>query len=216
MSDWGRTLRSGLSAAIETALNRALALDPATEQALRELLTEPFLIRLTPPGLALYLLADRRAVRVQFECAVPPALALSGSPLAYAAAATGDRQVFTDGRISVHGDVALAHRLQRILQQLEPDWEAGLADAIGGVPAHFLARRFRQGLRWSREARAALSRNLEEYLQEESDSLPARAEAEARFEDIDRLRLDGDRLEARVRLLEQEQDRFSAPDREQR
>ena len=209
MSDWGRTLTTGIAAAIEQALNRALALDPASGNALKTLLDEPLLLKLQPPGLDLYLSAgshdfraDSRAVNVQFRCAHAPALTLTGSPLAFAAVALGDGAVFRDGRLCVDGDVGRAHRLQHVLQQLDPDWEASLADIIGGVPAHFVARRIRQSLRWAEDARGVLTRNIEEYIQEENDALPARAEAEAQFEDIDVLRLDVDRLEARLRRLE--------------
>lgn len=202
MSEWGRTLGTGFAAAMEQALNRALALDPASFKALQALLEEPFLLRLDPPGIELYLMADSRALRVQWHSEVPPALVLAGSPLAFAAAALGDDSVFHDGRIRLTGDVAQAQRLQRILQGLELDWEASLAEIIGGIPAHFIARRLRQGLQWSSEARGVLARNVEEYLQEESDTLPARLEAEALFEDIDALRLEADRLEARLRNLE--------------
>lgn len=202
MSDWGRTLGSGVAAALEQALNRALALDPASLTALQSLLEEPFLLHLDPPGLDLFLAADSRALRIQWTSGVEPALTLAGSPLAFAGAALGDDSVFRDGRIRLTGDVARAQRLQQILQQLDPDWEASLADVIGDVPAHFIARRLRQSLRWSRDARAVLARNLEEYLQEESHTLPARPEAEALFDDIDALRLDADRLAARVQQLE--------------
>lgn len=202
MNEWGHTLGSGLAAAVEQALNQALARDPASFKALQALLDAPFQLQFDPPGLSLYLSADSRALRVQWACEMAPALVLSGSPLGFAAAALGDDSVFRDGRIRLTGDVARAQRLQQILQQLEPDWEASLAEVIGGVPAHFVARRLRQGLNWSREARAVLARNLEEYLQEESDTLPARAEAEALFDDIDALRLDADRLAARLSLLE--------------
>lgn len=214
MSGWGRTLNTGIAATIEQALNRALALDPASGKALRELLDEPFLIQLEPPGLELYLSADSRALRVQFSCTRTPALTLAGSPLGFAAAALGDENIFRDGRVSLNGDVARAHRFQRILQQLDPDWEASLAEVIGSVPAHFIARRVRQGLSWSQGVRRSLNRNIEEYLQEESDTLPARAEAEALFEDIDALRLDTDRLTARLHNLETARHSRSSPARE--
>lgn len=211
MSDWGRTFNTGIVAALEQALNRALALDPVANKALIALLDEPFLLQLEPPGLKLYLTTDSRCVRLRSTCEVPPpSVILTGSPLAFAAVAFGDEEVFRDGRLTLEGDAARAHRLQRILQQLQPDWEASLADIIGDVPAHFFARRLRQGLQWSREARSALTRNLEEYLQEESGTVPARPEADALFEDIDALRLKENRLAARVRKLEEARD--SAPE----
>jgi ubiquinone biosynthesis protein UbiJ len=73
------------------------------------------------------------------------------------------------------------------------------------VPAHFLARRLRNGVKWSRDARHSMASNLEEYLHEETGALPGRRELEASFQDIDALNLRVERLAARVEFLPQNQ-----------
>jgi ubiquinone biosynthesis protein UbiJ len=122
--------------------------------------------------------------------------------MAFVALALGDDRVFADKRLGVHGNTALAHQLQRALNQLEPDWEAAMARHLGDLPAHFLGKRIRSAVHWSRQAANAMSANLEEYLHEESQALPGRRELEATFQDIDQLNLRTERLEARLTQLE--------------
>ncbi|MDK9556490.1 SCP2 sterol-binding domain-containing protein [Marinobacter sp. M216] len=199
----GPTLLAAVTAIIEGALNHALELDPAGRRALMEALEGPVQISLIAPLPLTYSLhgaGDR--VRVSSQPADGPVLEISGKPVAFAALATGDDRVFSDGRLTVAGDTALAHQLQRALNQLEPDWEAAMARHIGDVPAHFLGQRIRGAVEWSRQAFHSLNANVEEYVHEESRTLPGRRELEATFEDIDDVSLRTERLEARIARLD--------------
>ncbi|MBW4934537.1 ubiquinone biosynthesis accessory factor UbiJ [Marinobacter sp. F4206] len=199
----GPTLLAGVTAIIEGALNHALELDPAGRRALLGALDGPVQINLTAPLPLTYSLhGSGHRVRVGSQAVDSPALEISGKPIAFAALATGDDRVFSDGRLTIVGDTALAHQLQRALNQLDPDWEAAMARHIGDVPAHFLGQRIRGAVKWSRQAFNSLNANVEEYVHEESRSLPGRRELEATFEDIDDLSLRTERLEARIDHLE--------------
>jgi len=199
----GPTLMSAVTAVIERGLNRALELDPAGRQALMKALTGPVQFTVDAPlALTLSLVPADNRIQVAGQPQETPALELRGRAMAFAALATGDNQVFSEGRIGVTGDMALAHQFQRAIDQLDPDWEAAMADYIGDVPAHFLGQRLRGAVKWSRQAFQSLNANVEEYIHEESRSLPGRRELEATFEDIDQLSLRVERLDARIRQIE--------------
>lgn len=199
----GPTLLSAVSAIVETALNRALALDPSGRDALLKALAGPVQFNITAPFATTWTLAragDQVQVRSQPDDQA--VLSISGKPVAFAALALGDDRVFADERLRVAGDTALAHQLQRAMDQLEPDWEAAMARHIGDVPAHLLGRSIRNAVQWSRNAFNTMNANIEEYLHEESRALPGRRELEATFADIDELNLRAERLEARLNQLE--------------
>jgi ubiquinone biosynthesis protein UbiJ len=199
----GPTLLAAITAIIERALNHALELDPAGQQALLRALEGPVQFRITDPiSLTCSLHRAGNRVQVRSQPVEAPALEISGRPLAFAALATGDNRVFTDSRLEVAGDTNLAHQFQRALDQLNPDWEAAMATHIGDVPAHFIGKRIRNAVSWSRQAFSTLNANIEEYVHEESRALPGRRELEATFEDIDSLSLRTERLEARVNQIE--------------
>ncbi|SDX31853.1 ubiquinone biosynthesis accessory factor UbiJ [Marinobacter mobilis] len=199
----GPTLRAAVTGVIETAVNRALALDPAGRQALLAALSGTVQFRLTAPlPLTLTLQAAGEQVQVGSEAVAEPALDIAGRPLAFASLALGDDQVFRQERLLVEGDMGLAHQFQRAIDQLNPDWEAALAQHLGDVPAHFLGRRVRAAVAWSRQASASLNANIEEYIHEESGALPGRRELDATFAEIDDLSLRSERLAARLQQLE--------------
>ena len=106
----GPTLLSAATSIIESALNRALALDPAGKQALMSALTGPVQFSLDGLGLTLTLQQAGDRIQVASQPSEAPALILSGRPMAFAALATGDDGVFSEGRIHVTGDTALAHQ----------------------------------------------------------------------------------------------------------
>jgi len=199
----GPTLMAAVTAVLERGLNRALSLDPAGRKALMAALNGPVQFSIEAPlNLTLALVPADSRIQVVGQPPESPALELAGRPMAFAALATGDDQVFTQGRIRVTGDMGLAHQFQRAIDQLDPDWEAALADYLGDVPAHFLGQRLRGAVKWSRQAFRSLNANVEEYIHEESRSLPGRRELEATFEDIDQLSLRVERLDARTRQIE--------------
>jgi ubiquinone biosynthesis protein UbiJ len=116
------------------------------------------------------------------------------------------REVFRDARTS--GDAELINTLFHLAGNLEWDVEADLARVFGqGEFGNIAAVRMTRGaaqLRgWAVQGTSGLQRSLAEYLTQETDLLPARAEVDAWLAEVDRLRDDGDRLEARLGLLEQ-------------
>ena len=67
--------------------------------------------------------------------------------------------------------------------------------------AHQIGGGVRSGLQWGRRSLIAATTNLREYLQEEIRLLPSRYEANEFLAQVDGLRDDVERLEARVSRL---------------
>ena len=88
-----------------------------------------------------------------------------------------------------------------MLQDLELDWEYELSNWIGPVATALIGGHLRSRANWYQQGFASLNQNLAEYLSEEARTLVGEREAQARFEQIDRLKLDLDRLEARFERL---------------
>ena len=72
---------------------------------------------------------------------------------------------------------------------------------VGDLPAHGLASFFIFKSDQYRTVGNSVLENLQEYLKEESDLLPAREQIEDFLHDVDQLRDDTDRLEARFQQL---------------
>ena len=105
--------------------------------------------------------------------------------------------------LEIEGDVDLGRRFQRFLEGLDIDWEEQTATVVGDVLAHRLGNVARGARAWRRHAIRTLSADIAEYLQEESRLLAPASRVEIFLQAVDALRADVDRLEARLRGLQE-------------
>lgn len=195
-----------LISTIEGAGNRLLRLDPRAVERLADLEGKIIHIQLKLAApVDLYLTPTADGIRLARASETKPHVSLRGAPTAFLSLKlprTGNRPFFS-GDIAIEGDVELGQRFQRILDELEIDWEEQLSHWVGDVAAHQLGNLGR-GLRaWSQEARTAMRANIEEYLHEEARVLPKRREVEAFLNGVDTLRADAERLVQRVQRLKE-------------
>ena len=118
----------------------------------------------------------------------------------------GHAQLFA-GNVRVDGDTGVAQRFSDALGGLDIDWEEQLSKLTGDVFAHELGRGLRGARRESERVGRSMRDNLSEYLTEEARVLPHRYEVEDFIVDVDALRDDADRLEARIARLEKQKER---------
>jgi ubiquinone biosynthesis protein UbiJ len=110
--------------------------------------------------------------------------------------------VIRNGDVELSGDALVAQDFQKLLQYGRPDFEEELASVVGDVAAHGIGEFFRSVGEWGREARTTIHQNVGEYLQEESRSVPTRDEVGAFQEEVDTLRDDVARFEARLNAID--------------
>ena len=84
------------------------------------------------------------------------------------------------GRLEVHGGADARAQFVQLLRRVEPDYEALLARAVGGVAAHAMSRTTLGRLFQARRSAARLVDDLAEYLEEEARVIPD-ASARSRF-----------------------------------
>ncbi len=105
--------------------------------------------------------------------------------------------------VEIDGDSGVLMALAEVLQDLELDWEYEVSRLLGPVATQLLGASVRNQAQWWRDSADSLRQDLADYLNEESRTLVGNAEAETRFAELDRLKLDLDRLEARIERLAQ-------------
>ena len=185
-------------------IDAALELDPETRHALAGLSGSVVDLDVTGVGV-LRLRFDGERVRVgPREESVDAHVTIRGTPLSLARFAFVDdrERLVLSGEVSLHGDIALATRLQRIVARMDVDVEEALAQRIGDIPAHELSRGLRGLGDWMRAAGTALLADVSEYLRYEAAATPAAEDVERFSNAVDAIRDDVERLEARVARLE--------------
>lgn len=99
-------------------------------------------------------------------------------------------------RIEISGDARVAQQFQKILTELDIDWEEQLSGIVGDVAAYRIAQGLRLLQQSGRDAFESLTSSGREYLQEETRQLPTGAEFKTFSRSVSALRTDVERLEA--------------------
>jgi ubiquinone biosynthesis protein UbiJ len=145
---------------------------------------------------------DERVVLTPDSARVADA-SISGTPFALLALAGPEAQdSMRRGSVRIDGDAEIAQKFRELLRYARPDFEEELSRVFGDVAAHNLANLARGFFAWGRRASDSLATNVAEYLQEEGRDVPTRIELDEFLSDVDRLREDVDRFEARMVRLE--------------
>jgi ubiquinone biosynthesis protein UbiJ len=193
-----------ITASIETTLNGYLAMNPEAEEKLKAIQGRVLGIELQGIDAHLYLFAHAKGIDVFSRHEGEADAVIAGTPLQLMNLSRGDAgSQLLSGEAEIRGDNAVAQRFSELLSLAAIDWEELLAQAIGDIPAHQIGRLFRGSRDWLVQTHASLRSDLGEYLQEEVRILPARNEIEAFMDDVGKLRSDTDRLEARIKRLEE-------------
>ncbi len=184
-------------------LNRSIQ-DSLTAQALCSELNEHIVeIAVQDTSLAVYFVFDDDVVTLASDAPRDADARILGSIPGLARLATsGDPDAIRRGDIQLEGDIATVQSFQKLLAYAKPDPEEELSRIIGDEAASQLGGLARGFIDWGRDARATMTGNLSEYLQEESGDVPSRYEVERFGKAVGKLRDDVDRLEARLERLE--------------
>ena len=204
--------------ALEAALNRAVALDPDTRDALQPLDGRSVVLALDAAEsspLAMRLLVEGERLRVgPVDAEQTPDLAVRstlGGMLSFGMQSLlpkllgkrdDDEAAVPVGRMRIEGDAELARRLQRLAERFDPDWQQPFTAVFGDVIGVQIAKGIAATLRQARTGGQKFAESAAEYLTEESRDVVPRAELDAFHDDVDTLRDDAERLVARIARLQ--------------
>jgi ubiquinone biosynthesis protein UbiJ len=196
-------LFSGLLASVEHGINRVLRMDSTALPRLERLTGKVIAVDCRNPALQLFILPsdDGLLLAAHWEADADCTLRAPASSLLRLALSQDKTAVLHGPDVELEGDSAVLLELVGVLQDLELDWEYELSRWLGPVASPLLGGHLRNSARWTSDSVANLTRNLADYLSEESRTLVGQREAEARFAEIDQTKQDLERLEARFERL---------------
>jgi ubiquinone biosynthesis protein UbiJ len=203
-----------LASGFEKALNYYLRLDPEAMTALAALSGKVIAVELVlapPPGLAeteggltvtLYVQPGGESLKVTASHWGPPDVVIRGTPLALARQFRAQGGTL-DPAVEVRGDAQLGRSFQAVLATVDVDWEEHLSWLVGDTAAHQMGNALREFGQWGRQVLNTLLQDAGEYFKEETRDLPPNGALAEFLDQVDRLRDAVDRLEARIRRLQQ-------------
>ncbi len=190
-------------ASAETAVNRVLSLDSTAQARLAPLAGKVIAVACTMPAMTVYLIPLETGIQLAKEWHAPADCTLSApANLLLKLVTSADKStVLHHPDVDLDGNSAVLMELADILQGLELDWEYEVSCWLGPLPTALLSGHLRSRRDWIVQSAQSLHLNTVDYLAEESRVLVGRIEANMRFNEIDQLKLDLDRIDARIALL---------------
>lgn len=195
--------REQLLMSLSRAIMQVLRTDSLATARLQALAGRVIGIRITGIETAIFAAVDEDGLLLARETLREPDVVLSGRVADFAAFAQARQASGTlpAGALKIQGDLATAQAVQRLLDELNLDWEALLAERVGEVAARQIGRGVRRGVTWLRQTAEALQADIPAWLQDERRLVPAADEVETLSREGMSLASDVDRLAARIARL---------------
>ncbi len=183
----------------EAGGNRLLALDAQAVARCAELQGSVIAVELTDLERTLYLHPGGWGLRLSLQqpaCEVDATI--RGRVVSLINLATEQDKISTSiqQRIEISGNTAVAQKFQKLLVEIDIDWEELLSRYVGDTMAFRIGQGLRKTRDWMQLNVESFSASGREYLQEEVRSLPSGAEYRRFQQQVTDLRHDVDRLEA--------------------
>jgi ubiquinone biosynthesis protein UbiJ len=197
-------LSSTLTALLDSSLNTWLALDEESSQRLEALAGKVICLHITGLEIKLYFFPSIEGIYTLSEYAGTPDVTLIAPPISLMrlSMSKNSGKHLLESDVRIEGSIGLSEKFSHLLSAVDLDWEEWLSHVVGDIVAYQTGESVRRSQAWLHESHHAMKLNTSEYLQEESRILPADAEVAYYLDQVDALRADAERLEARVQRLQ--------------
>jgi ubiquinone biosynthesis protein UbiJ len=199
------TAKNFLTSTVQKALNTYLALDPDSKLRLAALQGQVVTVELLAVGIIFHLTFSASGIELQTGPIEHADTVIKGTPLRLlhlALAPRQNRQQFFADDVAIEGNLELGQLVIDLFDHIEVDWEEILSRFIGDVSAHHIGQIGKKFQSMFTRTRDILTQDVSEYLHEEIDFFPPREALSDFFHDVDEIRMDTDRLEARINHVE--------------
>ncbi len=192
-------------ALLEQAINRYIELDPDYSQKLVPLYGSIIEIELTGIGLRIYLRTDSKGIICQGSFEGEADCVIKGSPIGLLKMSLGEKGAQTkglfSGEVEISGDILLGQKMKQVLDSIDIDWEEHLSHITGDVVAYRVGQAVKQGFSWMKDNTQQMQANVRDYFIYESEDVPHPGEVNNFVSQIDTLRDDVARAEARLQKI---------------
>ena len=188
---------------LELAINGALEFDPKAQRDLvklhgktmtLEIKPIPQKISISPMPHGLEFANESKATDVTLSATIGALVKISRDGL--------DDAELESGELEINGDPIVGQRFARILSQLDIDWEGLLAQRLGETPAVLISGGFVKAKEIAKESKGLFSKHLSNLLTDEMGLVAAKSDIELFLDNVDTLRADADRLQARIQRIQ--------------
>ena len=189
---------------LEKTINQVLKLDPSYKALLKPLVDKTIKLTINFPQITLYVQMTEESVQCLHYYGAEPDCTLQGSSVAFLQLALSKESTkdFFSSQVTVTGSTDTAQQFARLCKDLDLDWEECLAKYSGDTVAHTTGNFMRNMMSWCMKTTSTLTKNVSEFVHHEINVFPQRDEIDAYLNNVDNLRNDSERLNARFQRLQ--------------
>ena len=189
---------------IEIALSRYIDMDPDTKSEMPALADKVIKITIREIDLPLIMQVSDSRIKVlpSYDSEIHSEMRASVFSLMKLSTASDASSSALGGDIEMSGDLETGRQFRDLLSKVDIDWEEILSQYTGDIVAHKIGNSIRTLTDWGKKTLESLSKDVSEYLQEESRQVPTQYEIKDYLAKVDDVRLATDRVEARTKQLE--------------
>lgn len=193
-----------LSYALETAFKQYLSLDENSHLLLTPLAGKVIAITVEPFKQTFYLCPTETTLQFLDNFNGKVDTTLTGSLIAFGQMGLSNTpmQSLFSGDVTMRGDSRTGRKFQQLFDKLDINLENKLSNYTGHLIADKFGKLFRKSANWGQETQEIFKLNVTEFLQEETRDSPTKIEANIFYANVDKLRMDFDRLDARIKRLQ--------------
>ncbi|HOY23913.1 MAG TPA: hypothetical protein PK002_12220 [Cellvibrio sp.] len=191
-------LSTAALASAEKVVNTALAYDPASSIALAELSPQVLAVHISAPDFKIFVVPCVDGIELHGHYEGEITTQLEGTLPALLSLMKSDRLNLKDSGVQLFGSTSFLAELQKILKNLDIDWEEMLSQVFGDIIGHQGAEHIRSKMSWTKDRVSNIQRLTSEFLTEELRVLPSKPELAFFNAQVDELKLGADRVTARI------------------
>ena len=192
-----------LLSALESTLNRNIAASSTARALCTRLVGKTLRLQITGLPFEILLRAESDRIQLSTDSDHNADAILSGSPIGLLTLAKQtSTSTLSGASVRIAGDAEVAQAFSQLLKQIKPDIEEELSRLIGDVAAHQVGNTLRSFFSFGRRVGNTLLQNIGEYLSEEGRDIPSKTETEEFIREVDTLRDDIERFDARLNAME--------------
>lgn len=190
-------------ASIEAIINKALALDVASQQKISVITGKSIAIHITNLQSGFYIVGGESELHLQSTFEGKPDVTLKGSAKSLVKLITAKDKTIAmlTSDIEIIGDSSVAQTLQSVFSELDIDWEAQLSHLTGGVVAHEFSNIAKSLNGWVKNTFSHFTDDIKEYLHEEAPFTTPKGKVDAYFNELDQIKMRMDRIDAHITRL---------------
>lgn len=193
--------------ALSQLINRALALDPQAKNHLSVLSGQAIRLECSEPALNILIRINQNAQLQLSQNPIGQADTHLRGPLSAFIQLFSQQDkasAMMNSGLQLKGNSQPLVDLADSLEKIDIDWEYHLSQIIGELPAHLLGTISRRGRTWLDNNQPVFLRHLQEFIIEEANLCPHTDEVEQFINDVQAIKLRTERLEAKIKRLQQE------------